>query len=980
MGTFESHRQYARLSARRWRGDEGVTLIEVVVSFVVLLLVILPLGYLVTNEVAQAAAAKNQLAALGIAEKWVEILGTAQDPPPTSGTLAVDADVPLVPKLPDGTSVPTETRGDTVFTIRSEYTWTGTQDASRAPDLCLSGGAQVLNLTVTVSWGRGHEITDTTVLNFPAPGIPQYGFYRLQISGATATSDAGGKSWSDRVKAIPVTISHTSPSSSVTIYPDQYGCVFAELVPGSYTVAVGDPQTGQPLPTDQYGTPSFVEDLATDGSQVQPLNINPVPSADPVTIVAGQTTPLTTLYYDEGSTFGVSYPSSTATADGVICPGVAQATCLSAGEGTISSLGQSPVTATLSWTSGSTWSSASLPPSPSVTRIASTTCAGPTTACIEVGYGYSGTTPEGVILSSNPASPGNISPDAVPAATSGGTVTSLSQVICPSTTACVAWGTGSTGPVALAGTISGSGDTWNPIALPTSLTSLSQVACTSALTCVAVGNGGGTGLAVSGPIYGASGPPSAGAWASGNAVSGATVSALSQVVCPSTQACMAIGTGQVGTGPAAPIVISGTPANPLLGLGSTLNWTVDANPAGTAPTSFSELVCPSSTTCLVNGVGTVGTGSPQALIYSGAPGAATLANDAVAATTTSLTQVVCPSSSVCIAIGIGTASGSPGPIILSGAIASPDTWSSPAAGGIPTAVTSVSAVACPNSTTCAIAASTTSATGNPVAAILSGTPGASASWANSSIPTADANTMYLTGIACTPTSGTATCSAVGASPTGAVIMTSTGGPGGSWNDDTVDAGLTLTGSPTSNIPIELANGGLTNQSGSNGAWNPVPATPTGTANSTSISDIFPFDDGYAMFAGDCAAEDTTNGPGTTNVPTIPGTTVATPATTVPLAVLPIQVNSSTGTPEPGDVLTLTTDITNTPGCQADTYRLQSSGPDGLSRTEVPFGAFTLTVQLPGGGSNSYPVTVAPGSVTVGTSQYPLPLSATVVGP
>ena len=71
------------------RGDAGMTLVEVVVAFAVLLLVLLPITYLLASTVDQAASTKNQLSGLDIAEKWVEILGSAQDPPPKDGNLQV---------------------------------------------------------------------------------------------------------------------------------------------------------------------------------------------------------------------------------------------------------------------------------------------------------------------------------------------------------------------------------------------------------------------------------------------------------------------------------------------------------------------------------------------------------------------------------------------------------------------------------------------------------------------------------------------------------------------------------------------------------------------------------------------------------------------------------------------------------------------------------------------------------------------------
>jgi Tfp pilus assembly protein PilV len=1077
-----------------------MTLVEVMVALVLLLITMIPLGYLVTNEVQQAATAKNQLAALGVAEKWIEILGSAQDPPPRNGALAVDTGKPLIPVMPDRTPLANngkETRGGTEFTVRAEYTWTGTQDVNTAPDLCTSGGAQVLNLQVTVTWGKAQQETDTTILDYPPPGIPQYGFYQLQILGDSSANDlqnppAGGYAWSSRVQAIPVTFTPTG-GAPVTTHPDRYGCVFAELIPlttslttalttgvatgptlkvnplpsavgsgdtivvGSggatqtftttaasafggktlavtsqtanatypvgtsvsdtaavYTVNVTNPVPGSPVACGTCGNPSFVQNLATDGPPNTPEPTGPFSST--ASISPGVVTVAPTLYYDEGSTIGLSYPTSTFTADGVTCPGIDQITCLSQGEGTTGSLGGTPPYATLASTSGSTWSSVATPSSPTSTRIASVACA--TAACIGVGYGLTttstGTTAHGVIIADNTTN-GTVTADTILPAnlvcpSSTACVASLTNVICPTAMACVAWGTLSTGaPVVLAGTISSTpgSDIWSAVNLPnttaTTMATLNQVACTPDLNCVAVGSATPGqpldlwGWEASGPLFGSgtSGgtwvPPTVPITGLGNPPN------LTQVACPSAGKCMAIGTGQIPTmiqgipvpGPTIPIVVSAlfTPATLATG---TIAWTPVL--PSVEPSSFSQLVCLPSNTCLA--VGTVGT---QAIIYSGTAGSISSGtlllkvDYSVPGTSSSISQVTCPSSSTCVAIGSSTTSGTTVPVILSGAIGSSDTWSLPALPpasppGIPPEITSVSAVSCPNASTCAVAASNTSGA-NPAAAILYGTPGTSTTWTSTPIPSVDASALYLTGISCTPTSGTSTCSAVGASPSGAVIMTSVTGPGGTWNDHTADPGLTLTGSPTASIPIELAASGapgILKTAGSVGFWNAVVGTTKPgkiIPNTTLISAIFPFASGYGVTAADCQAEDS-GGLGGALAATVPGTTGVTltnPATTVPLAVLPIQVNASSGAPESGDVVTL---MATTTGCAGDQYTLQPTGPDGLSRTEVPFGKYTLSVTLPGGGSSPvYPtVVVSAGSVTVGTTVYLLPQTPTVVGP
>jgi len=514
------------------------------------------------------------------------------------------------------------------------------------------------------------------------------------------------------------------------------------------------------------------------------------------------------------------------------------------------------------------------------------------------------------------------------------------------------------------------------------MTTVNQVACTTALNCVAVGSGGLFGWSASGPLYGSSGAPSAPASWGGSlvAITQPEVIAptnITQVACPTTTDCMAVGVGKLlGVGPIVPVVMSGLQVSLVPGLATVPVWTFDAYPLNAPlPTSLTQLVCPPTTnTCLVVGTGVVG-GTAQAVIYSGTVGTLALTLDSVPSTTTSLSQLVCPSATICVAIGTGTTA----PVILSGVVGTTDTWSPQASsGGLPTDTTSLSAVTCPIATLCAIAA-TNNSSGTTAAAVLSGAPGTSTSWSGASLPAADASALYLTGISCVPGSGTSICSAVGASPSSGVIMTSTNGPAGPWSDHSSDPLLTLTGSPTSNIPIELTNGQLINSSSSiTGAWNPVPGTALGRPNITLISDIFPFTSGYSLFAGDCKTE----GPPAVSVvaatllTTVPGNTSTSPGATVPLGILSIQLNSPAGAPESGDALVLTAANGTCPG---DKYNLQSTGPDGLSRTEVPFGTYSLALPT-GSPTNPVTMTVAPGAVTVGATTYLLPQPVTLVGP
>ena len=58
-----------------------------------------------------------------------------------------------------------------------------------------------------------------------------------------------------RLQAVPVTLSQqtatdangtwVSSSHTLTLYPDENGCVFAQVPTGTYTVAAGQPTSGQ---------------------------------------------------------------------------------------------------------------------------------------------------------------------------------------------------------------------------------------------------------------------------------------------------------------------------------------------------------------------------------------------------------------------------------------------------------------------------------------------------------------------------------------------------------------------------------------------------------------------------------------------------------------------------------------------------------------------------------------------------------------
>jgi hypothetical protein len=147
-------------------------------------------------------------------------------------------------------------------------------------------------------------------------------------------------------------------------------------------------------------------------------------------------------------------------------------------------------------------------------------------------------------------------------------------------------------------------------------------------------------------------------------------------------------------------------------------------------------------------------------------------------------------------------------------------------------------------------------------------------------------------------------------------------------------------------------------------------------NVTNLPDLYPFVGGYGLFAGDCQNELLSGSFNQSQVATTPGGSTS---VTVPLGLLSVEAlhltGAAIGLPYMGATFQLTA---TTAGCNADTYTLPTAGPDGLSRTEVPYGSYTLTVT----GTSpavSIPITVGSGSVAAsgGTVLFPSPVIVSV---
>jgi hypothetical protein len=266
---------------------------------------------------------------------------------------------------------------------------------------------------------------------------------------------------------------------------------------------------------------------------------------------------------------------------------------------------------------------------------------------------------------------------------------------------------------------------------------------------------------------------------------------------------------------------------------------------------------------------------------------------------------------------------------------------------------------------------TNSTTTQPAAFLWGSTGGtATADWSSVTLPTSNP-ALYLSGISCTTSGSPTYCSAVGASATGAVILSSNSGPTGTWSSQTPTG---LSGSFVQGVPIEANNSNLS----PNPSATVVP--PGAGTDITSLPDIYPFSGGYSLLAGDCYVSPEL-GAGSFNVAqatTVPGSTSN---VTIPLGMIEVQVlhasTNQVGFPYTGATLTLTS--TAAAPCGADTYTLPATGPDGLSRTAVPYGNYTLTVTTSSSRTTVSNVTVGGSSVTVGATSYlfPNPISETV---
>jgi hypothetical protein len=844
-----------RRSSRR-RGDDGVTLVEVLIAIVILLITMLPMGILLTSATSASVSARQRQAALQLADSWVEILSNSQPPTGVDGTVLTNQ--PTAPVAPAGTQAPPSTLAGTNYTVTAAYAENLVNDVGQS-DLCAAGQPPssshpgVILLRVTVYWSGGQseqQISVSTEINYPKPGLQTQGFLAINLTNDGET-DVWGNSAATRLSALPVTVteisggsteSPTAPTLSpnpYTLFADPNGCIFAQVPVGTYDVAIQQPTAGTPATFVGYpGTPQFVD---TSGSSTDEQD-NQV-----VTVTAEQTVQLDA--FDEGITAGVSYGGATAIDEGVQCPNAAGLTCVATGDGASG--------ATATWgAGGSTWQSANLAAGSHINQVACTTAV--SAECVGVGYGSTGGLIETTTSDANA-----LSADVTPAG-----VTDVTQVVCPSADGCYALATTAAGPELLAGRVGPGPDTWVALSLP-----------------------------------------------------GVTATALDSIACPTSTTCEL---AYAGAGGSPGIVrLDGDPA--LLGVSSLWTPVVTNDSLSASVQSLGTIVCPSTTQCLATAVGDATSPSDATLVAApiALAGGSSWTNETSFPTgASSVTDISC-ASSTCVAIGTVPA----GPAVWTGSVGgATDSWAQ--ATSFPSGIAAVTSVACGIVTSgdngnCAVAAITSGAANSGVllqGSLLNG----GWAWNPVALPSG-VSIQYFVGVSCeNPTLPTnATCAAVGATPSGPVVLATSNGTSGTWTNVTP---LSLVGSTVTGISLQTAPAVTS-------SWTTQVAAGQ-AANATTLPNVlYPAVNGYSISTGDCSAEAV--GPSAL-LNAAPGGTAS---ATVPLGLLPIELVSVSGTPVVGATITLTS-----VGCPiVDTYNLPVTDGEGYTNASVPYGTYSYSV-------------------------------------
>jgi hypothetical protein len=639
------HRGNPGNSRHPGHNDEGFGLIDALVAFTVLLVVLVPMVYLMSEVGQQTSANRFGVTADQLAEQALENVGSL----PLHGTTG------LLTVLSGGGTITTApvVNGEQ-YNSTVQLSWS-TIGSTR--NLCTAGSPpQVILATAVVSW-RGGSVTDNTAINPPYGALVSTdGFVPVEVTGASNQPMSG----------INVTVNDiTNPGTPSTFTTENgTGCSFMQLPAGDkYSFTLGPP-TGYPATSAPY---------VSNGEA-----LNPTTSMTSAVGANGTVSPLISFSYDISGSIGLTPPSVTAVDGGVMCPTIA--TCFA--------MGQSAASATLfasSATSGG-WTNVPMPSSNAPTLLSSVACpsasqcyfAGSNTTVVN-GANVPGGLIESATLSGSTWTLSNSTLTASP----GLTASALTSLSCPSTTVCFASGSGVSGSTQ-EGVIAALSDTSWTLASPTvspattTVSSLPSIACPTATLCLAIGPGldstvgtptstvfnytvATSVLTVANPI-----------------ISGSAVASASSATCPTAPSptCFVVGSS---------VISPATTSVPVLFVSANggTTWTQTVL---TGALSVGQLTCTSSSLCLVpatmssggNGAGDTNNIFRLTFTAGSSPAAWTAATQTTPTSFTgSIAGIACTSATACITAGQSSTSGfidsSVGTATTVGAIWSPVT-------------------------------------------------------------------------------------------------------------------------------------------------------------------------------------------------------------------------------------------------------------------------------------------------------------------
>lgn len=261
----------------------GLTLVEVVVAFVILMILSSAVLSILLTSLKTTNNDKLRVAASSLAAREVDIVRQYFASGPTAVRNVVDptnATVTNPDPLRNGVSGQPQVVNGVPFTVVRTVQ---VQLAGAGKSAC-DGGGQVAHpsysVTATVTWpnmGTTRPIVNQTILT-PPKGVLQddtTGYLAVKVSDASANPTNG----------VVVTVS--GPAGTFPVTTDTTGCAVAALSqPGSYTAALN---TTTPRYVDFYG--------------------NPTPSLSGIDVQSGQLT-VKTMTYDQAATINATFATT----------------------------------------------------------------------------------------------------------------------------------------------------------------------------------------------------------------------------------------------------------------------------------------------------------------------------------------------------------------------------------------------------------------------------------------------------------------------------------------------------------------------------------------------------------------------------------------------------------------------------------------------------------------------------------------------